>query len=496
MTGAEYIEAHLDLKEAGVDAFQHFVANVMPLGELREPRTITVKIPGELPPDWNWEVYLAGWKDLRVNGLKTQEEAEAHYREFGCDEGSGEFGRWPIPPLPIYWEDDAYLFKYPDVAADSYYSRFPWAHYLDTKDEESRIYMPEGWDPAQYIANYPKDDFGGKPLLHWWKYGKDEGRNYKKPGWQPSTEQGLHHVLTLAGSQRCLFTGMKYKDGLLLGDYGLHVGGAKIQYWNGEKVVDEAHFTDPLAESVFHFVLAGDGIPIASGEHFGLMFRKDGPPEKPWRITYNSGEYVDLAFGIFKVGGNFYCLVCKGGYQEAHLIESTDDGRSWHKIKDYHDMQIGCGNSDGAVIRFTGERDSHPTVRDINGSVSIYRDDITGKGYTQLCGRSGLWNFLGDAWIDSWDGNNIRRVFESDRYHAMWSECDPYSQTRIALFSSWNQITYPDAQVAISRDDGKTWGELCKVPCPCLLGTYFADGGVYLFGGKYEDYGCVYFYKF
>lgn len=496
VTGAQYLDLNPDVKAVGVDPLYHFLTYVCPVGPLREPRIIDYVPPPALPENWDWQKYVNAHKDLRDAGINMQAKAEAHYLNHGYKEP----GRWPVPPLPDEyptvpkdWEDAAYLFRFKDKQppiADSEYAADPLKHWYDWGRAAGWQWKPEGWSSAQYMEL--NTDVKSAPLLHWWVFGEAEGRRYRK--FQPPQAPGLHLILDIANSKRCLFTGMRFNDGLLLGDYGLHVGGAKIQFYDGDKLVDEATLTDPLGESIFHLIAADDGVPIASCEHFGMMYRRDG---NPWRQTQASIVYEDLAFGIFRLGGNLYCLVCSFRGKDSYILRSSDNGKTWQKTHVFTGgwPQMGCGNSDGVRILLAGSENDSPVIRDVNKTVVARRGDISGKGYTQLCGKNGAWNFAGDSWIDYWESGTPRTVFQSSRQHAMWLEVGP-DGTRIALFSAWDQTDYGDAQVAISRDNGQSWSQLCMVPCPCLLGTHFADGGVYLFGGKYREYGRVYFYKF
>jgi len=462
------------------------------------------------PEGWYSARYLLNNPDVAGDSYFSKHPLE-HYWSSGKAEGRS-FEGGPVdeyPTIPADWEDEAYLFHFKDMQppiSASEYATNPLKHWYDWGQMAGWQWKPNGWVSSEYLrlnSDIAADAyFGTRPLEHWWKSGQAEGRKYKK--FQPPQTTGLHLILDLKGSQRCLFTGLRYKDGLLLGDYGLNVGGAKLQYFDGDKVIDEATFTNPVAESVFHIVLANDGVPICSNEHYAMMHRRQS--NGSWNKTFGGTGMIrhDICFGIFKLGQVLYCFVhaFEDPTRAGFMIRSNDNGQTWQKTMDFNERILWCGNSDGQRVLIAGAQDNHPWVIDENNSTIAERGDLQGKGYYQLCGKNGAWNFLGNnfsghgAFIDYWAGGTPRTVFIANRPYAMWSEVDPTTGYRIALFSVWNSTDYNDSQVAISKDNGQTWNQLCMVPTPCLLGTCFADGGVYLFGGKYQEYGRVYFYKF
>uniref|UniRef100_A0A6M3KPB4 Uncharacterized protein n=1 Tax=viral metagenome TaxID=1070528 RepID=A0A6M3KPB4_9ZZZZ len=146
---------------------------------------------------------------------------------------------------------------------------------------------------AQAIEHY---------LTNGYKEGNGQYGRWPVPGqgWKPPTTQGLHLILDIPGSQRPLFTGMRFDKGLLIGDYGGHLDGAQILYWDGKTLEPEKKFSDPKAESAFHLIDSGDGTPICSLELYCQMARRENGV---WGLTYQTEALVDLAFGIFKGGG-------------------------------------------------------------------------------------------------------------------------------------------------------------------------------------------------
>ena len=178
------------------------------------------------------------------------------------------------------------------------------------------------------------------------------------------------------------------------------------------------------------------------------------------------------------------------------MIVSHDQGRSWQRLHNWSGVTPqGCSNSDGGRILLTGAQDNRPVIRDTSSNIIARRDDLSGKEYTQIMGRDGRWNFSGNSWIDYWENGTPQTVFNSDRRYAMWSEADRNSEARVVLFGAWKEND-GHSQVAYSREGGRpgTWDQF-TVPCNCIFGSHFADGGVYLFGGDWGS-GRVYFYKF
>ncbi len=92
VTGQQYWDLHTDVKNAGIDPLFHYLI----WGQVEGRR---VDMP-ELPPDWNWQVYVNAYPDLQTAGIDTQAKAENHYLTNGYKEGNGQYGRWPVPGQP------------------------------------------------------------------------------------------------------------------------------------------------------------------------------------------------------------------------------------------------------------------------------------------------------------------------------------------------------------------------------------------------------------
>jgi hypothetical protein len=407
--------------------------------------------------------------------------------------------------------------QYWDIHTDVRDAKYdPLKHYLDFGQKEGRQvdiedppFLPVDWDWQVYVAAYQdlqdaKIDTQEKAEAHYLANGYYEHRwPVPSQGWKPPTAPGLHLILNLPGSQRPLFAGMRFDKGLLIGDYGGHLDGAQIQYWDGATLVTEHKFSDPKGESVFHMIPADDGVPICSIERYGMMARRDtGNPADPWRRTRDVDEPSDLAFEISKMNGALYCLVCTSARPTSSVIESGDQGKTWHGRWNFPEGERtqGSSGSDGHLILFGDKENNRPVIRGVGSGLVARQDALPGHGYTQVCGKDGQWLFSGNridapfgAFVDYWNGTgNPVTVFNSDRRYAMWSEA--YNNIRVVLFGAWKENDLY-SQVAFSLDHGKpgTWNQF-TVPCNCLFRSHIADNGVYLFGGDWGSGRC-YFYK-
>ena len=171
----------------------------------------------------------ACWIESSYLELNPDVAADSYYGKFPlqhwCDFGQFEGRKYKT--IPVDWEDAAYLYLYPDVIESPKYGSCPLSHYIEWGKAEGRVWKPEGWSSAQYLINN-KDVaadayYGTHPLEHWWKYGKAEGRTYFA-GWMPPKTQGLHLILEQK-TKKEYFSVMRIPKGLLIGQYGLYEGG-------------------------------------------------------------------------------------------------------------------------------------------------------------------------------------------------------------------------------------------------------------------------------
>lgn len=611
VTGLQYLELNPDLKAANVDPLQHFLNHVCPVGPLREQRIIDIAEPSSLPPDWNWEVYLAGWKDLRLASLDTKEEAEQHYLGNGFYEH-----RWPIPPLPAHWEDDAYFFLYPEVAANSYYSKFPWAHYFDTKETEPRVYMPEGWNPVQYMANYPdvtslplthywkygkaegriydksvppvippveppieppveppvdpgvyvappdweneaylfhfpdvaaSAKYGNNPLahwfesglaekrvwkpegwssaqylknypevvgvigplLHWWRFGKAEGRTYEKP-WEVPTTPGPY-VIYSKQDQREIFSvhsipATESKPAhLVIGDYGLNVGGVTIREWYKNRIVEIGRFSKN--ESNFDLYLPEDGQMLATFEHYGNI-RKQLP--SGWDQKYGKSSNTALMFYIRKAGNNLYGNWMYYDKAQGGVVRADVNGNSWVDLFGYTGKVLLGMTSNGSEINLAGKTGAYqgagyPILTDINGSIMSGRSDLQGYLYWGVAKHKGVYIMGTCAGYNIATATGQIHTFNGSQNKTVWSDhrnvihrIESYKDRVYAVVTNDWESSKEKTSLLLSSANGAegSWRVDWEIPCPSILGVKVADGGMYISGGRYQDFGWIGFFKF
>jgi len=453
LTGQELLDTNPDLKAAGVDPFQWFVTYASPTGELRELRVISKPAPAHLPPDWNWEEYLAANKDLRDADYDTQAEAENHYFTYG------------------YYE-----------------------HRL------IRLVPPEGWDAAFYLAKYTDvrehPYYSSWPLSHYNEYGKAEGRIYR--------ESALTLIIDQA-TKKEIFCTLKIPEGLLCGEYGLGQGGPHIFRLEGNVQHDELHIPD--IESVMSITDFGDGQPVACCEHHGRIYKRINGT---WRQSYNHTNQTGLVLGIAAVLPMLYAGINFYGQHKVAFIQSGDMGKSWqlksgftYSGMDWFNMAAGR-DSNGMDIRIAGSKGGHPVVFDAHGVSRWSIPDINGKWWS-ICGTPDkiLWNMgTWDTYEDSVDragiihiyDGSVREVFRTDRPHIHSIKIFNGIRYAIACWD-WNAASDKTSLLLKSLDEGYNWSEVTKIPCPHIIGMSFGDGGIYLSGGRKDEYGRVYFYK-
>src|SRR5690606_1810024 len=89
----EYLAANIDVLNAGVNPFQHYLQFVA--YEKRAPSDSCVSFE-----DFDWATYLAGNSDLTDAGILTAEAAYGHYVVFGQFEVRDGKPEAPVPSVP------------------------------------------------------------------------------------------------------------------------------------------------------------------------------------------------------------------------------------------------------------------------------------------------------------------------------------------------------------------------------------------------------------
>ena len=166
---------------------------------------------------FDWQYYLSRYPDLRANGVRTQAQAQQHWRDYGIREG-----RRASPMFATKF----YLGRYSDLrrAFGNDYAK-ALDHYLTTGSREARtgtevnIYSSRVFNWRYYLNKYPdlrqnNVDTEAKARRHWRDYGILEGR-------RGSAEFHSNIYYRRYADLRRAFTG-KYKNYALLRHYLLY----------------------------------------------------------------------------------------------------------------------------------------------------------------------------------------------------------------------------------------------------------------------------------
>ena len=316
-------------------------------------------------------------------------------------------------------------------------------------------------------------------------------------GWQPPQTPGLHLILDRA-SKREYFSVLRIPSGLLLGQYGLHEGGPEIQLYDGAL---KTEMKIPDVESVFSIFDPGDGLPLATTEHYGRIYKRATAGK--WELKYSRPEQIALMFYIRKAGA-LYGLYNLYGTHISGLVCSLDNGNTWTEMFQYAGMDFfGIASADD-FIYLAGSKNDYLFMANIEGKEVTSFPSAKGYAWWGIVKSGNLWNMgtwtnydggVGQSgYIDSFDGKKPTRVYTTDRphIHAMGIHQDK----RYAV-ATWDWSASSDkTSLLLSSSDGYSWSVLSEIPCPHIMGMSFADGGAYLVGGRFRDYGRVYFYKF
>lgn len=422
-----------------------------------------------------------------------------------CNDINGDNGGSPvIYTPPADWEDAAYLFRYPDVAGDSYYGSNPLEHYIRTGQAEGRVYKPEGWSSAQYLINNPDVAAAGvAPLLHYWQFGKAEGRSYLPPslGWMPPQTPGLHCIIKRQADKRQFFSGIRVPGGLILGDYGLNVGGASVRLWNG-KFTPDGQF--PESESVFDFYLPSDGQMLLTNEHYATIRKRTS---SGWVKKYGRQAQTDLMFYIRKAGQSLYGNWMSFDKASGGVVSSDLTGNVWNEIVTYTGKVFPGMTSDGNAPYLAGKTgdyrgEGYPILADFRGNILSSRSDRPKNLYWGVAKHGSVWvmgtcngHLIPSAQgeIHLFDGSTNRTVWSNERnvIHSI----ENYNGKLYAV-ATWTWTVEGKTSLLLTSPDGYNWSVVSEIPCASIFGTRIQDGGIYMFGGKYESFGSVYFYKF
>ena len=504
----QYLLNYKDLVDAGVDPWQHY----RDYGR-EEGRTYKVTdARGKLftvPSDWDAAQYAENYPQIATWGSDYPKPGQGkvsvldHYAKWG------QYSKWSYlkPAPPVDWEDEAYLILYPDIA-NSVYNTEPVKHYCLYGMQEGRIYCPPGWSSAEYLKRNPdvaaSADYGTKPLTHYWKYGKAEHRSYMP---FPPIAPGLQLVIDNANSGKEFFSSLRIPEGLLIGEYGLWQGGPNIYLYNGEL---KQELNIPDVESVMKILDVGDGQPLAFCEHYAKIFKRN--PDGTWTNTYRRNEQDALILGAVTMeDGMTYAFYNRYTNSGSGFLQSGDKGRTWSSPMTYSDKEIfgiGQGMYNGKTeVLLTGSMGGYPIgypmAMDAYNRVQFSVPGAYGYGWWGNCNDGGIWNF--GTWqvyednkeigckIHVYDGS-VKEVFSCDRAHI--HTMGIYEGKRYAVATwDWSEDS-GKTSLLLSSPTGYNWSIVCEIPCAHIIGMTFADGGAYFTGGKFQEYGRLYFYKF
>jgi hypothetical protein len=410
------------------------------------------------------------------------------------------------PPIgyPLDWEDAAYLFHFKDMKpplAGSEYESKPYQHWLEWGKAAGWKWKPNGWSSEWYLKNNPdvaaSSVYKTQPLLHYWQWGMQEGRSYLDPSisWAP-TQKGLHLILDTQDKHE-YFSAMRIENGLLLGSYGLHDGGARIYFFDGKTLTLELQ-TD--RESIFDMFMPDDGLPLATSEHNASIYKRTATGE--WELKYSRSRYEDLMFYIRKTDdGTLWANW--NGYDNnmSGLIKSNDNGNTWQDSTQFPGWWL-CGMCvDGNDVFLSGSKDNSNVIVDKTGKV--IESCINDSNYVNwgICKKDGILNY--GTWNDTnkADGSYIN-VNNGSVSMQVADQKPPFVQAiaikngvRYAI-ATWDWNDAANSTLVLQSPDGYNWSILTTIPCAHIMNMYFADDGMYLMGGRNRYFGKVYFYKF
>ena len=291
----------------------------------------------------------------------------------------------------------------------------------------------------------------------------------------------------------------------MIGDYGSNVGGASVQMFDGQLTPDGQF---PKAESVFDLYMPEDGLALCTNEHYGVIRKRVSVGM--WEVMYKTSEDLDLMFFIRRAGNNLYANWMTYGTGIGGIVKGDLNGNNWSEIVRYTNKAMPGMYSDGTNIYMAGATGSwpgngYPILTDFSGNIISGRSDSPNYKYWGIAKFNDLF-ILGtvsyvssggkakDSHIDVFDGTKNTTVWTNER--TVIHRIEVYEDKVYAVVTwDWDADSNKTT-LLMSSPDGYNWSVVVEIPCPHIIGMSFADGGVYLMGGRYQDYGRVYFFKF
>ena len=323
--------------------------------------------------------------------------------------------------------------------------------------------------------------------------------------WQPPQTPGLRLILDQA-NRREIFSAIRIPDGLMYGDYDLDVGGPTVQTWDGKTLTIDGQF--PECESVYNLYMPEDGMVLLTNEHYGIIRKRVSPGV--WEIKYKMSSTMDLMFLILRAGNNLYANWFTYGKGRGGIVRSDLNGNDWTEVSHYTNKAMIGMFSDGSNIYLAGATGSwpgagYPILTDFGGNIMSGRPDCPNYKYQGIAKFKDLF-ILGttsyvssggkanDSHIDVFDGSKNITVWTNER--PVIPKMEVY-ENKVYAVVTWDwDADSNKTTLLMSSPDGYNWNIVVEIPCPHIIGMSFADDGIYLMGGRYRDFGRVYFWKF
>jgi len=352
---------------------------------------------------------------------------------------------------------------------------------------------------------------------------KDSPVTPEVPIWTPPQTPGLHLIVDNPNRKAEYYEGQRILDGLLLGDYGLQIGGARISKWNGLTNT----FTTELQtdrESIYDMFDPGDGLHLACTEHFGDIYKRNA--SGVWELKYTTGRHDDLMFYFRQApDGTVYANWNGFSNQLSGLVKSTDKGNTWQPSTQFPAGMELCGMCvDGnslADVLLGGKIGWAAIIVDGTGKTIVSYDSGNQDGYQNWAVirkdniiNAGTWNCTDKAdgsYINAINPNGSGKQCMPPLYRSPGEfyigplgrfieamKIGPDGIRYAVITKGWGE---EGQALLVSSPDAYTWTLLATIPCPMIVEMDFSDGGVFLYGGQHEGYGLtgygrVYFFKF
>lgn len=325
------------------------------------------------------------------------------------------------------------------------------------------------------------------------------------PGvWQPPTKKGMNEVVPKTPGGFYM-SGMRIKEGLLLGTYRKD-GLARIRRFDGTLHEELSLPT----ESVYMFYATPDGLPIFTTECPAQVFKQFATGK--WGLRFTRPEGKSVAFEIHKVKDGLAVFTVNPAWgTNVRMIKGDVNGNAWLNWKDFNGRRLLNCCSDGEKEYLYGDEEGFPVLVNFDGSRKLWMKDYPNNTINYaVVDASG--NFtLGmnsitepttegkkrNAYIVHYDGVHPKWIVDLTRPWLMDIQIDPVNpKIRYGVSSVWDEDYFKTCQLHISRDGGKSW-ETKDIPMPACIAMQVVPGeGVYLFGGKYNEYAQAFLYKF